>query len=310
MKKYLFLVTNILLFAILFMLRSESVHAAIPDNTRRETYNTCIKDAADGAAESYNTETLICIDVHLYTDKELCIKQGGTQDSCKDELEEYRICTAEFVVPFKCLRDPYKPRPNNNTGNLTAQLQSCLNNAKSISEANECFKKYLNNDREYCIANGQTSSQCDLSVSKPTEYNKCPWSTSTTDPRCFKVPVAVVDQNAIFPSVLGTHQCGNGGKIYMTIFDFGCRGAAYSRGDLNPIIDIAFAIFRFMSKIVGLIIIASVIIAGIQYTSSRGEPQPQAAAMRRIFSAGGALLMYIFMFALATWLIPGGLFGV
>lgn len=90
-------------------------------------------------------------------------------------------------------------------------------------------------------------------------------------------------------------------------FNFGCVGDEYD-GALNPIVDVAFAIFRFLSAGVGLIVIGSVIVAGIQYTTSRGNPQATQAAIKRMTSAVIGLIIFMFIFSIANFLIPGGMF--
>ena len=102
-------------------------------------------------------------------------------------------------------------------------------------------------------------------------------------------------------------QCGSGSNVVKTSIDFGCKGDTYP-GELNPIIDMAFAFFRFLSAGVGLVVIGSIIVAGIQYTASRGNPQSTQAAIKRITNALIGLLIYIFMFGIANFLVPGGMF--
>lgn len=122
-----------------------------------------------------------------------------------------------------------------------------------------------------------------------------------------------------------TYQCGSEGtgsnKVksdkVITSIDFGCYGnqcvsnsnSAYCQTPHNPIIDLMFAIIRFLSDGVGLVIIASLIIAGIQYTFSAGEPQAVANATKRIHSSALALLLFIFAYALLNFVIPYGVFG-
>ncbi len=103
-----------------------------------------------------------------------------------------------------------------------------------------------------------------------------------------------------------SNKCGSGSKVVDVSFNFGCLGPGH--GELNPITDIAFAIFRFLSAGVGLIVIGSVIVAGIQYTASRGNPQAIEASIKRISNAIIGLLIYVFMFAIANFLVPGGMF--
>lgn len=69
---------------------------------------------------------------------------------------------------------------------------------------------------------------------------------------------------------------------------------------INPFI-------KFISALFGLIVVISIIIGGIQYGSSAGDPQKAAAARNRIRNAIIALVTYIFLLSLLNFLIPGGL---
>ena len=108
-------------------------------------------------------------------------------------------------------------------------------------------------------------------------------------------------------------QCGKqdgddaGSEVVLSI-NIGCRGENWPGSSLNPILDMAFALFRFISAGTGLVVVASIIWAGIQYSTSRGNPQAIAAAVTRITNSFIALLIYIFTFAIINYLVPGGLF--
>jgi hypothetical protein len=67
-------------------------------------------------------------------------------------------------------------------------------------------------------------------------------------------------------------------------------------------------IVNLLSAAVGVVIVLSVIIAGIQYITANGNPQTVAAAKGRLGKASLALAVYIFGFGLLQWLIPGGFF--
>lgn len=93
--------------------------------------------------------------------------------------------------------------------------------------------------------------------------------------------------------------CGSGDSRVEPAIELGCTGKG------NSILDMIFAFIRFLSIGVGLVVIGSLVVAGIQYTASRGDPQATANAMKRIYSTLGALLLYIFLFAIINWLVPG-----
>lgn len=95
--------------------------------------------------------------------------------------------------------------------------------------------------------------------------------------------------------------CGAGDNKVKTTIDIGCKGLG------NPILDALFAIIRFLTLGAGLIMIGSMIVAGIQYSTSRGDPQATAAAIKRITATFIALLLFLFIYAISNWLVPAGI---
>lgn len=65
---------------------------------------------------------------------------------------------------------------------------------------------------------------------------------------------------------------------------------------------------NILTAVVGIILIIVIILAGIQYSASSGDPQAAAAAKQRITNAAIALLAFTFMYGFLQWIIPGGLF--
>ncbi|HSX27574.1 MAG TPA: pilin [Patescibacteria group bacterium] len=65
---------------------------------------------------------------------------------------------------------------------------------------------------------------------------------------------------------------------------------------------------NILSGLVGIIIVAMIIVGGIQYTTSGDNPTSLSNARKRIMNALLALVVYFFMFAFLQWLVPGGIF--
>ncbi len=63
-----------------------------------------------------------------------------------------------------------------------------------------------------------------------------------------------------------------------------------------------------LSALVGVVVVAMIILGGIQYSAAGDNPQMVGAAKKRIFNAVLALVIFIFMFTFLQWLIPGGIF--
>jgi Type IV secretion system pilin len=71
---------------------------------------------------------------------------------------------------------------------------------------------------------------------------------------------------------------------------------------VNPFINLFSVIF-------GLIAVISLILGGINFSTSEGDPQKAARAKQRIFNTIFALVGYIFFYAFLQFLVPGGLFN-
>lgn len=71
---------------------------------------------------------------------------------------------------------------------------------------------------------------------------------------------------------------------------------------INPAINLLSVMF-------GIIAAASLIMGGIQYATSEGDPQKVAKAKSRLVSTIIAILAYLFLFSFLQFLIPGGIFN-
>lgn len=76
----------------------------------------------------------------------------------------------------------------------------------------------------------------------------------------------------------------------------------------NPIVKDLNTIVNFLSAGVAIIVVAVIVVGGIQYVIAGDNPQAVSAAKQRILNALIALLAFLFMYAFLQWLIPGGVF--
>jgi len=97
----------------------------------------------------------------------------------------------------------------------------------------------------------------------------------------------------------GKDQYGNNYSQFTTVIDFGCEGKG------PAILDLIFGVIKFLTDGVGLVVVASIIYAGIQYIVSTGDPQATATAVKRIRSSIVALLLFIFAYAILNYVVPG-----
>jgi len=79
--------------------------------------------------------------------------------------------------------------------------------------------------------------------------------------------------------------------------------------ETSPLVDSIQTIVNFLSAGVAIIVIAVLIIGGIQYMAAGDNPNAVSDAKKRIINALIALMVFIFTTAFLQWLIPGGVFG-
>jgi len=75
----------------------------------------------------------------------------------------------------------------------------------------------------------------------------------------------------------------------------------------NQIVKDLNFIVNFLSAGVGIVVIGTIIVGGVQYTLAGDNSQLTGAAKQRIINGLIALAVFIFSFAFLQWIIPGGL---
>ena len=76
----------------------------------------------------------------------------------------------------------------------------------------------------------------------------------------------------------------------------------------NPITKDIQQLVDVLSAGVGIIVVAMIIVGGIQYSIAGDNPQQLTVAKKRIVNAMMALIALAFAWAFLQWIIPGGVF--
>jgi heme/copper-type cytochrome/quinol oxidase subunit 2 len=63
-----------------------------------------------------------------------------------------------------------------------------------------------------------------------------------------------------------------------------------------------------LTVMVGIAAVISIVMAGVQYSSSADDPSAVTKAKQRVLSTVIGLVAYIFLLAFLNYLVPGGLF--
>jgi hypothetical protein len=99
----------------------------------------------------------------------------------------------------------------------------------------------------------------------------------------------------------------NGVKIGLPILNKGenCIGNNASTG--GAIVGYLRLILRLLSGAVGLVIVAMIVVSGVRYIASTGDPGQVKTAKTQLQNAILALVLYLSMFAILTFITPGGI---
>ena len=89
--------------------------------------------------------------------------------------------------------------------------------------------------------------------------------------------------------------------------DKAINGDCSSLNQCDLIVKYIQPFINLMAAFVGVAIVISVVVGGIQYGSSAGDPQKASAAKARIRNAIIALVAFVLLYAGLNFLIPGGL---
>lgn len=135
---------------------------------------------------------------------------------------------------------------------------------------------------------GARPSYCDIPALS-TDGSQAP--TDSTDPTASlpepECSSQVTDENARCEVA---QQCDNG-----DLSEANCGITRYLKLFINT-----------LSALVGIVVVAVLVIGGIQYSTSGGDPNAAAAAKKRISNAILALVAFGLMYGFLQWLVPGG----
>lgn len=77
----------------------------------------------------------------------------------------------------------------------------------------------------------------------------------------------------------------------------------------NPIMSILIQVINFLAVGVGIAVVGGIIWGGMIYASSNGDSAKTKQAITIIVNAVVGLLLFIFMYALINFIVPGGVFN-
>lgn len=88
-----------------------------------------------------------------------------------------------------------------------------------------------------------------------------------------------------------------------TSFDYGCTAST------NIIVSIFIHAINFLAIGVGILVVAGIVFGALQYSSANGNTSQSQEGLKKIRSAIIGLVIFIFMYAIMDFLVPGGAFN-
>lgn len=125
-------------------------------------------------------------------------------------------------------------------------------------------------------------------------------ATTLTDNRCYKRVVGATDLD--FTEYFQQAECAglisvSNSELDSNLGEDGSKIQGYLQNGIN-----------LLTAVAGLAITGAVIVGGIQYSTSGGNPQSAANAKKHIGQALLALIALVFLYTFLQWLVPGGIF--
>ena len=84
-----------------------------------------------------------------------------------------------------------------------------------------------------------------------------------------------------------------------------CDAEVLTRDNCS-IINYLVILINFLSALAGIVIVGSIMVAGYQYMTAQDNAGQVQAARKRIILTLAALALFVFMYALLNFLVPGG----
>lgn len=117
----------------------------------------------------------------------------------------------------------------------------------------------------------------------------------------------------LLPAVSQAASCGTtpiydsqgkkiGEKPIATAIEYGCSGTG------DPISQLFLVVVNFMAVGVGIAVVGGIVFGGLRYATADGNASNAQQGITFIVNSVIGLLLFIFMYAIINFLVPGGLF--
>lgn len=101
--------------------------------------------------------------------------------------------------------------------------------------------------------------------------------------------------------IIGGADCAGEGSDVKTSFNWGASCAKTET--------LISMVFKILAGVVGIAVVIGIAWGGMLYTTSNGNASKAQAGVTAIVNSIIGLLLFIFMFAISNYIVPGGILG-
>jgi Type IV secretion system pilin len=85
-------------------------------------------------------------------------------------------------------------------------------------------------------------------------------------------------------------------------------GSCGAPAGTNPVFALVEKVITYATGLLGLVLVLMIVIAGLEYVISGGNPEKAKGAKRRIEQAATGFVLFVVMWGVLQVLLPGGIF--
>jgi hypothetical protein len=164
-----------------------------------------------------------------------------------------------------------------------------------------CYRASGSADRVTITSTECPNADIQEDVNKGACYISFNQSTNFSSQLCSQIETGLNDNSGSAESSGGA----SGSSVEPTPVNTDCNGDDLDRDNCQIINWLVIGI-NFLSAIAGVVIVASIMISGFQYMTAQDNAGQIEKAKSRIIITLLALAVFIFMYALLNYLVPGG----
>lgn len=182
-------------------------------------------------------------------------------------------------------------------------VRSCTD----VTGVNDENGQPLSADKCYVISTSAQGARATSVKCDDARFSKCPDGRTGSPPNCVAGQTCPTGQTGTPPNCIAAGSADKKCTDNVVILKAACGDNKSVQ--TNSIFLILLIVIRFLTVGVGIAVAGGIIYGGLLYMTARGNSAQTHKAVITIVNSMVGLLLYIFMFTILNFLIPGGIFS-